>query len=292
MNEIKRYLAYNGSVRVIAIDATDMVQELRELHNLSNLATAALGRVAIVSAMIASTLKSNDDRLTIQIKGDGPLGMIVVCADKNLNIKGYISNSEVELPLNSEGKLDVSKGIGMGTLTVIKDIGLKEPYIGTCELLSGEIGDDFAYYFNVSEQTPSVVSVGVLIGKNGSVQKAGGYIIQPLPECEEKIIDKLEKINVKLPAITSLMSEGRTIDDIAINSTGDENIETVFKGEANLKCDCSLERIENTIIALGKEEALNIVDENGILELSCNFCNKKYSFNKEKVLEIFEKRKK
>lgn len=291
MKNIKKYLAYDKSVRVIVIDATDMVQELRNIHNLSNLATAATGRVAIVSAMIASTLKNEDDRLTVQIKGEGPLGNIVVCADKNLNIKGYVTNPQVELPLNNEGKLDVSKGIGLGTLTVIKDIGLKEPYVGTCELLSGEIGDDFAYYFNVSEQTPSVVSVGVLIGKDGKVSKAGGYIIQPLPDCKEKIIDKLESINVKLPSMTTLLNEGRTIDDIAINATGDSNIETVYEGEAILKCDCSLKRIESTIIALGKEEALKIYNENGVLELFCNFCNKKYSFNEKDIIKLFESRK-
>lgn len=289
MSNIKKYLAYNKSVRVMAIDATKMVQEIRDIHNLSNLATAALGRVIIVSSMIASTLKNEDDRLTVQIKGEGPLGNIVVCADKNLNIKGYVENPDVELALNSEGKLDVSKGIGIGTLTVIKDIGLKDPYIGTCELLTGEIGDDFAYYFNVSEQTPSVVSVGVLIGKDGNVAKAGGYIIQPLPDCEGEVIDKLESINIKLPSMTSLMSEGRTIDDIVSNATGDENIETVYENTANINCDCSLKRIENTIIALGKEEALKILKENGTLELSCNFCNKKYSFNEEQITDLFNK---
>ena len=181
MSNIKKYLAYEKSVRVMAVDATEMVQEIRDLHGLSNLATAALGRVCIVASMIASTLKNDDDRLTIQIKGEGPIGSIVVCADKHLNVKGYVTDPTVELPLNSEGKLDVSGAIGMGTLTVIKDIGLREPYIGTIELLSGEIGDDFAYYFNVSEQTPSVVSVGVLIGEDNRVKSAGGYIIQRLP---------------------------------------------------------------------------------------------------------------
>lgn len=289
MNNIKKYLAYDKSVRVMAIDATEMVQKLRDIHNLSNLATAALGRVVIVASMIASTLKNNDDRLTIQIKGDGPLKNIVVCADRNLNIKGYVLNPDVELPLNSEGKIDVSKGIGIGTLTVIKDIGLKEPYVGTCELLTGEIGDDFAYYFNVSEQTPSVVSVGVLIGEDGNVSKAGGYIIQPLPDCKEQVIDKLESINIKLPSMTYLMNEGRTIDDIVINATGDKNIETVYENTAKINCDCSIKRIENTIVALGKEEALKIYKENGILELSCNFCNKKYSFNEDQILRLFSK---
>lgn len=289
MNSIKKYLAYNGSVRVMAIDATEIVQEIRDLHNLSNLATAALGRVMIVSSMIASTLKSYEDRLTIQIKGDGPLGNIVVCANSALELKGYITNPEVELPLNNEGKLDVSKGIGLGTLTLIKDIGLKDPYVGTCELLTGEIGDDFAYYFNVSEQTPSVVSVGVLIGKDGNVQKAGGYIIQPLPDCEDKVIDKLESINIKLPAMTELMSEGRTIDDIVVNATGDEKIETLYSGEVKVKCDCSLERIQNTVVALGKEESLKVLEENGKLELTCNFCNSKYNFTKEDIEKLFNK---
>ena len=289
MNSIKKYLAYNGSVRVMAIDATEMVQEIRDLHNLSNLATAALGRVMIVSSMIASTLKSYEDRLTIQIKGDGPLGNIVVCANSALELKGYITNPEVELPLNNEGKLDVSKGIGLGTLTLIKDIGLKDPYVGTCELLTGEIGDDFAYYFNVSEQTPSVVSVGVLIGKDGNVQKAGGYIIQPLPDCEDKVIDKLESINIKLPAMTELMSEGRTIDDIVVNATGDEKIETLYSGEVRVKCDCSLERIQNTVVALGKEESLKVLEENGKLELTCNFCNSKYNFTKKDIEKLFNK---
>ena len=289
MNSIKKYLAYNGSVRVMAIDATEIVQEIRDLHNLSNLATAALGRVMIVSSMIASTLKSYEDRLTIQIKGDGPLGNIVVCANSALELKGYITNPEVELPLNNEGKLDVSKGIGLGTLTLIKDIGLKAPYVGTCELLTGEIGDDFAYYFNVSEQTPSVVSVGVLIGKDGNVQKAGGYIIQPLPDCEDKVIDKLESINIKLPAMTELMSEGRTIDDIVVNATGDEKIETLYSGEVRVKCDCSLERIQNTVVALGKEEALKVLEENGKLELTCNFCNSKYNFTKKDIEKLFNK---
>ncbi len=288
MNNIKKYLAYNKSVRVMAVDSTQMVQELRELHGLSNLATAALGRVVIVASMIASTLKDRDNRLTIQIKGEGPLGNIVVCADKELNVKAYVTNPKVELPLNKEGKIDVGGGIGAGTLTVIKDIGLKDPYIGTTELLTGEIGDDFAYYFNVSEQTPSVVSVGVLIGKDGNVQNAGGYIIQPLPDCEDEVIDKLESVNIKLPSMTTLMSEGQTIDDIVMNATADNNIEMVYEAQAKINCDCSLKRIENTIIALGKEEALKICKENGKIELSCNFCNKKYAFNMEEIQELFK----
>lgn len=289
MENIKKYLAYNKSVRVMAVDATQMVQEIRDIHNLSNVATAALGRVVIVASMIASTLKNEDDRLTIQIKGDGELGGMVVCADKNLNIKAYVSNPQVELPLNKEKKLDVGRAVGKGTLTVIKDIGLKEPYVGTCELLTGEIGDDFAYYFNVSEQTLCVVSVGVLIGTDMRVKEAGGYIIEPLPECEDSVIDKLESINIKLPAMTQLMSEQRTLDDIVVNATGDSSIETVFEAEAKIKCDCSIDRIQNTIVALGKKEALEICKEQGMLELSCKFCNKKYRFTESEITELFQK---
>ncbi len=286
---IKKYLACNETVRVMAVDATEMVQEIRKIHNLSNVATAALGRLVIVAAMIASTLKNEDDRLTLQIKGEGELGNLVVCANQKLHIKAYVSNPNVEIPLTKEGKLNVGGAVGAGTLTVIKDIGLKEPYIGTCELLTGEIGDDFAYYFNVSEQTPSVVSVGVLIGKDNSVSNAGGFIIQPLPECDEKTIDSLESINIKLPAMTELMSDNKTIDDIVKEATGDEEIKTIFEADAKIKCDCSSKRIENTIVALGKQDALNICDKQGKIEVACNFCNKKYTYSKEEVENLFKK---
>lgn len=286
---IKKYLACNETVRVMAVDATEMVQEIRKIHNLSNVATAALGRLVIVAAMIASTLKNEDDRLTLQIKGEGELGNLVVCANQKLHIKAYVSNPNVEIPLTKEGKLNVGGAVGAGTLTVIKDIGLKEPYIGTCELLTGEIGDDFAYYFNVSEQTPSVVSVGVLIGKDNNVSNAGGFIIQPLPECDEKTIDSLESINIKLPAMTELMSDNKTIDDIVKEATGDEEIKTIFEADAKIKCDCSSKRIENTIVALGKQDALNICDKQGKIEVACNFCNKKYTYSKEEVENLFKK---
>ena len=209
------------------------------MQNITNaISNEYLGKNILAMVNHKDKLKNDDDRITVQVKGEGPLGNIVVCADKNMNLKGCVTNPQVELELNSEGKIDVGRGIGAGTLTVIKDIGLKEPYVGTCELLTGEIGDDFAYYFNVSEQTPSVVSVGVLIDERGNVLKAGGYIIQPLPDCEESVIDMLESINIKLPSMTSLMKEGRTIDDIVINATGDKDIETVFESKAELHCDC------------------------------------------------------
>ena len=288
---LKKYLAHNGSVRVIVLDATKMVTEARKLHRLSNVATAALGRTLAISTIMSSMFKDKSYRLTVQIKGDGPLGNIIVCGDSSLNMKGYVTNPDVELPLNSKGKLDVAKAVGKGTLNVIKDIGLKDPYIGNSELISSEIAEDFAYYFAGSEQTPSVVFLGVNIGKDNNVQKACGYIIQPLPDCEENIIDLIENINIYISSVTSLMTDIENIDDVAKTITGDNDIEFLEEEYPIYKCDCSKTRIEKTIIALGKSEALDIVGNNdGILELTCNFCNKSYRYDKEQIEKIFEKK--
>lgn len=287
---LKKYLAHNGSVRVIILDATQMVTEARNLQGLSNVATAALGRTLVISSIMSSMFKDESYRLTVQIKGDGPLGNIVVCGDSSLEMKGYVTNPDIELPLNSKGKLDVAKAIGKGTLNVIKDIGLKDPYIGNSELVSSEIAEDFAYYFASSEQTPSVVFLGVNIGKDNNVQKACGYIIQPLPYCEDKVIDLIESINFNISSVTSLMTDIENIDDVAKTITGDNNIEFLEEEYPIYKCDCSKKRIEKTIIALGKTEALDIVNKNnGILELTCNFCNKAYRYNKDQIEGIFNK---
>lgn len=285
---LKKYLAHSGSVRVIIFDATNMVSESRELHKLSNVATAALGRTLIISTIMASCFKENSYRLTVQIKGDGPLGSIVVCGDSSLNMKGYVTNPDVEIPLNTNGKLDVAKAVGRGTLNVIKDIGMKDPYIGNSELISSEIAEDFAYYFANSEQTPSVVFLGVNIGKDNNVSKACGYIIQPLPDCDDKVIDLIEGINLNISSVTSLMSDIEDIDDVAKTITGDENIEFLEESYPNYKCDCSKERIEKTIVALGKKDSIDTANSNnGILELTCNFCNKSYRYNVQDIEKLF-----
>lgn len=285
---LKKYLAHSGSVRVIIFDATNMVSESRELHKLSNVATAALGRTLIISTIMASCFKENSYRLTVQIKGDGPLGSIVVCGDSSLNMKGYVTNPDVEIPLNTNGKLDVAKAVGRGTLNVIKDIGMKDPYIGNSELISSEIAEDFAFYFANSEQTPSVVFLGVNIGKDNNVSKACGYIIQPLPDCDNKVIDLIEGINLNISSVTSLMSDIEDIDDVAKTITGDENIEFLEESYPNYKCDCSKERIEKTIVALGKKDSIDTANSNnGILELTCNFCNKSYRYNVQDIEKLF-----
>ncbi len=291
-NILKKYLAYDGQVSVIVLDATDMVIEARKIHNLSNVATAALGRTLVVSTIMCSNFKDTTARLTVQIKGNGPLGNIVVCGDGTMNIKGYVTNPDVELPLNDKGKLDVKNAVGDGNLTVIKDIGLKEPYIGNSKLVSSEIAEDFAYYFVTSEQTPSVVSLGVNIGKDNKVQKACGYIIQPLPECDEKVIDVIESINLNISSVTSLMTDIENIDDVAKTITGDNNIELIDEKKPVYKCDCSDDRIQKTIIALGKKETLNTLNKNnGILEITCNFCNKIYRYDEKQINDIFNNQK-
>lgn len=287
---LRKYLAHNGSVRVIVLDATNMVAKSRDTHNLSNVATAALGRTLLISTIMSSLFKDKSYKLTVQIKGDGPLGNVVVCGDSSLKIKGYVTNPNVELPLNDKGKLDVAKAVGKGTLNVIKDIGLKDPYIGNCELISSEIAEDFAYYFASSEQTPSVVFLGVNIGKDNKVSKACGYIIQPLPDCDDKVIDLIESINLNISSVTSLMSDIEDIDDVAKTISGDNDIEFLDEMYPEYECDCSSDRIEKTIVALGKEDAINIANENnGVLELTCNFCNKSYRYSVQDIEKIFDK---
>ena len=287
-NILKKYLAYDGMVKVVLVNGTKMVSEARNIHNLSNVTTAALGRTLIMTAIMSSKLKDKDNRITVQIKGDGPIGSIVTCGNSNLDIKGYVSVPDVELPLNDIGKLDVAKAVGKGYLNVIKDIGLKEPYIGYSNLVTSEIAEDFAYYFVTSEQTPCAVALGVNISKENKVDMAAGYIIEPLPDCSEDIIDIIESINMNISSVTGLMMDLDSMDDVAKTITGDNNIVCIEELNPSYKCDCSTSSIDKTIIALGKDEAFKILEENNNkIEVNCNFCNKTYKYNKEMVEKLF-----
>lgn len=287
-NILKKYLAYDGMVKVVLVNGTKMVSEARNIHNLSNVTTAALGRTLIMTAIMSSKLKDKDNRITVQIKGDGPIGSIVACGNSNLDIKGYVSVPDVELSLNDIGKLDVAKAVGKGYLNVIKDIGLKEPYIGYSNLVTSEIAEDFAYYFVTSEQTPCAVALGVNISKENKVDMAAGYIIEPLPDCSEDIIDIIESINMNISSVTGLMMDLDNMDDVAKTITGDNNIVCIEELNPSYKCDCSTSRIDKTIIALGKDEAFKILEENNnVVEVNCNFCNKTYKYNKEMVEKLF-----
>lgn len=238
---------------------------------------------------MASMLKEKNNRITVQIKGDGKVGNIVVCGDNTLKMKAYATNPQVDIPKKSNGKLDVSGIVGKGKLHVIKDIGLKEPYVGVCNLISSEIAEDFAYYLATSEQTPCVVSLGVNISKENKVQKACGYIIEPLPECSETVIDLLESINCKIDSVSNLMLDIPNIDEVAKIISGDNDIKCIEEKEPVFKCDCNIQKIEKTIIALGKEYVEEILEENNNkIELVCDFCNKKYLLDKEEIQLLFK----
>lgn len=286
---LKKYLAHNDMVRVFVLDATNMVSSLRDLHNMTNTATAALGRTLVISTIMASMLKEKNNRITVQIKGNGPIGNMVVCGDNLLKMKAYATNPQADAPKKENGKLNVSGVVGSGELSVIKDIGLKDPYVGVCKLVSSEIAEDFAYYFATSEQTPTAVFLGVNFSKENKVEKACGYVIEPLPDCEDSVITLLENINSSIDSVTNLMLDIDDFDEIAKFIAGDNQVKCIEEKTPTLECDCNIEKIKKTLVALGKEEVTNILKENnGKVELYCHFCNKVYTLNEEEALNLFQ----
>lgn len=287
---LRKYLAYNDNVLVYYIDAKNMVTQARDIHGLSNLATAALGRTMMITTIMSKMLKEKGNRITVQVRGDGPIGKIVVCGNYDLEMKGYVNVSDVDLPLNSSGKLDVGKAVGKGSINIIKDIGMKEPYIGNSEIISGEIAEDFAYYFAKSEQTPCAISLGVNIGVDNTVSKACGYVIMPLPDCDDSVISTLEMINKDISSVTNLSIDLDNIDDVVKTITGTNEINCIEESNFSYKCDCNEDRIKSVILAMGKKDAIEAIENNsGILELTCNFCNKKYRYNRDYIEKIFMK---
>lgn len=283
-DKIQKFLAYNGKISVICANTTSLVEKARKIHDLSPVAVAAFGRTLTITAIMANEMKNKNDKLTVQIKGDGPIGTMLVTANNFPKVKGYVGNPHIDLPLNEFGKLDVSGAVGTrGYINVIKDIGLKKPYIGISPLVSGEIGDDFANYFVNSEQRNSAVAVGVLIDKDG-VRSAGGYLINPMPDSTEEEISKVEQAIFKSGAISKMLDKNMTLDEIAKAITGDDNIKLI---EDNItpvyECDCSKEHMKDALISIGKEEIKDIIETDGKAELQCHFCNKKYLFEKEEL---------
>lgn len=284
----KKFLAYDNSVRIVICDITGMVKKARDTHNLSNTATVALGSTLAMTTVMSSMLDDKDNRLSIQISGDGSAGNIICCGNYDLNIKGYVSNPEIELK-TVDGVYNVAEYIGEGILTVIKDIGLKEPYVGKCKIKTSKIAEDFAYYYLISEQKPSIVSLGVNLDKDGNVLKAGGYFIEPLPDCDSSVIDILENVNKNVKSVTNLMLDLDDIHEVAKFVSADEDVKEVYSKKPSLICDCNDLRIKNAIISMGYEEAIKALDENsGIIEVKCNFCNKVYRFNKDDIDRIFK----
>ena len=289
-DKITNFLAYEGRIAITCIKTTSMVEEARKTHDLSPVATAALGRVLTITALMANEMKGKEDKITVQIKGNGPIGTILAVANNVPEVKGYIQNPYVDLPLNEFGKLDVGRAVGQdGYIHVIKDIGLKEPYIGISNLTSGEIADDFTNYFVNSEQRQAAVSLGVLVDKNG-VREAGGYLITPMPDATEEDISNVEKGIFEAGAISKMLDEKLSLIDIAKKVTKDKNIKVIEDCKVPVyKCDCSKEKMKTALISIGKKEIEDIIKEDGKAELVCHFCNKKYDFNKEELEEIKRK---
>lgn len=288
---IIKFLAYEGRALVKCIDSTNIVEEARKIHDLSPTVTAALGRLLTMTSMMGTDLKEIEDSITVQIKGDGLAGTLTAVTDSNGNVKGYVTNPLVELPLNEVGKLDVSKAVGKnGMMYIIKDIGLKDPYVGMTPIISGEIAEDFTNYFAKSEQTPTVVALGVLVDKNG-VKKAGGYQISLMPDAKEEDIENIEAAIKKADTISKMLNDEISLEQIAKIVTGDNNIKIIDDTiKPEYKCDCSREKIEKGLIAIGEKELQDIINTDGKAETVCQFCNKKYHFNKEELEKLINKK--
>lgn len=292
-NKAIKFLAYNKKVSVMCIDTTELVEEARKIHDLTPTVTAAAGRALTVAAMMAYLeTKELTDSITIQIKGTGPIGGMVLITglenEKKANVRMYVQNPYVELPLKPNGKIDVGGAVGhQGYLNVIKQNELTNSnYNGLIPLVSGEIAEDFTEFFAKSEQKPTALALGVLVNKDG-VKRAGGYIINPMPDATDEEISKIEESLKEAKPISEMLDEGLTLEEIAKIVTGDENIEILEQDlDVTYKCNCSKEKIENGIISLGKEEISKIIEEDGKLEAECHFCHKKYNFSLEELNEI------
>lgn len=288
-DKIIKALAYNGKISVTCANTTNLTEEARKIHDLSPVTTAAFGRLLTIASIMGNELKNKKDKLTVQIKGSGPIGTMLVTANNIPYVKGYVSEPHVDLPLNEFGKLDVGEAVGHeGYINVIKDIGLKDPYIGISPLVSGEIAEDFANYFVNSEQRESAVALGVLINKDG-VKSAGGYLITPMPDATEEEISKVEQAIFKAGAISKMLDQQLTLEEIAKKVTGDTNIKILESDiEPKYKCDCSKEHMKDALISIGKKDLEEILEEDKKAELMCHFCNKKYTFTKEELEKMIK----
>lgn len=290
MNDyIIRATAANDQIRAFAAVTTEMVETAREHHNTSPVATAALGRLLTAGAMMGSMMKGEKDVLTLQIKAGGPLQGITVTADSQGNVKGYVGNPDVCIPANSKGKLDVAGAVGPGFLTVIKDMGLKEPYSGQVMLQTCEIAEDLTYYFATSEQVPSAVGLGVLMNKNNTVRQAGGFIVQLMPFAEEEVISRLEQNVQKINSVTNLLEEGHTPESLLEKVLEGFDVQINEKMDTRFRCNCSKKRVAKALISIGRKELNEMIQEGKPIEMNCHFCNTNYNFTVEELKEILRR---
>ena len=288
MGKIVRYITTDGSAFVIAGDTTDMVSKAENIHKTSAVTTAALGRLMTASSMMGVMLKGEDDSVTLRLNGGGPAGVVLAVSDSQGNARGYVENPVVEIPLNDKGKLDVAGAVGIGILNVIKDIGMKEPYVGQTALQTSEIAEDLTYYFATSEQIPSSVGLGVLMNKDNTVRQAGGFIIQVMPFAEDEVITALENKLSTVSSITSMLDAGMTPENILEELFEGLSLDIMDKVPTAFSCNCSRERVEKALISVGKSEIQSMIDDNEPIEMNCHFCNTKYVFEVEELKKLLK----
>ena len=286
-----RAIDETGSIRIFVASTTNLVEEARRIHNTTPVATAALGRVLTASLLMGNTLKNDQDKLSFQITGDGQIKSVIAISNSKGEAKGYISNPHADLPLKSKGKLDVGGAIGNGKLTVIKDLGMREPYVGQTALVSGEIAEDLAHYFALSDQQPSVVALGVLVDTDYTVKASGGYIIQVLPDALEEVIQKLEDNISNVEPISSMIDKGFTPEQVLETVCKGLEMKILEKKDLKFVCDCCEERMERALVSIGEKDLTEIIQEDEKAEICCEFCDTKYNFNKEQLENLLAKAK-
>lgn len=280
---IVRATAADAQIRAFAATTRNLVEEMREIHNTSPVVSAALGRLLTGGAMMGAMMKGEDDLLTLQVIGDGPIGGMTVTADAKGNVKGYANETQVLLPASAKGKLDVGTAVGKGSLRVIKDMGLKEPYVGQTTLQTGEIAEDLTYYFAASEQVPSSVGLGVLMEKDNTVKQAGGFILQLMPFAEEAVISRLEANLQSFPSVTEVLEAGNPPErmlEMLLDGLSMQVTDTIGTG---YRCDCSQKRVERAIISIGRKDIEEMIADGEEIEVGCHFCNKKYTFSVDEL---------
>ncbi len=290
MDKIIRILEKEGNFRLFVSSSTELVERARQSHETSPVVTAALGRLLTATSMMGTMMKGEKDLITLNIRGNGPIGGVLATSNSKGEVKGYALNNYVDIPLKRKGKLDVAGAVGAGNLYVIKDLGLKDPFNGNVELISGEIAEDLTYYFTVSEQTPSAVGLGVLVDVDSTVKVAGGFILQIMPSCSDEAITKLEKNIGAISSVTDILVESG-LDGLIEKLSSSFEIEIMDEVHPVFKCDCTKEKVEKALITIGKDELEKIAKEDEKTEMTCHFCNKKYYFSREEIKELAKQSK-
>ena len=286
---IVRATAADDQIRAFAITAREMVERARQIHGTSPVATAAFGRLLMGASMMGSMMKGEKDILTIRMRGDGPINGITVTADSSANVKGYVGNPNIVIPPNYLGKLDVGAAIGYGTMTVTKDLGMKEPYSSQINLTTSEVAEDLTYYFASSEQIPSSVALGVLMEKDNTVKQAGGFIIQLMPFAEDKVISFLEEKISKITSVTDMLGNGMSPEDILNEVTGELGLKINDRISPAYKCNCSRQRVAKALISIGRKELQDMINDGKEVSVNCNFCNTDYTFTVSELKEFYNK---